>query len=240
MMRHAVLTKARIVERRDATRELWLIKLEPEAPYTFKPGQYCTIGVEGIERAYSIVSSPEEPLIELIIGLVSHGELTPRLYKLGAGAEVSLRPKAKGLFTLEEKYVNHLMVATTTGIAPFMSILRYYLRRGGAGKRFYLLMGVSHQDELPYKEELERMAREHPCLRVLLTVSRPQAERNRGWTGRTGRINVLVEEYIKEEGLAPEDTVVYACGHPGMIQDIKERLTPRGFRVKEERYWKEE
>lgn len=33
-------------------------------------------------------------------------------------------------------------------------------------------------------------------------------------------------------------TLLYACGHPEMIADIQARFTPKGFRVKEERYWK--
>ena len=40
-------------------------------------------------------------------------------------------------------------------------------------------------------------------------------------------------------GLDPSSTLVYACGHPGMIEDVKERLAPKGFNVKEERFWKQ-
>ena len=52
------LPKATITYRRDVTDDLWVIRLRPEVPFTFKPGQYCTIGVEEVERAYSIVSAP--------------------------------------------------------------------------------------------------------------------------------------------------------------------------------------
>jgi ferredoxin-NADP reductase len=47
----------------DFTPDHFKLWLEPAEPFTFAPGQYCTIGVEGIERPYSIVSSPREPLI---------------------------------------------------------------------------------------------------------------------------------------------------------------------------------
>ena len=72
------------------------------------------------------------------------------------------------------------------------------------------------------------------------TVSRAGEARNRGWEGETGRVNTVVEKYIEKFGLTPSDTLVYACGHPGMIEDVKERLLPRGFRVEEERFWKED
>ncbi len=72
------------------------------------------------------------------------------------------------------------------------------------------------------------------------TVSRPSEERNDGWRGETGRVNAIVERYADALSLSPEDTLVYACGHPGMIEDVKARMGARGFAVKEERFWKEE
>ena len=92
------MATAKIVERRDLTEDLWIVKLEPSIPFPFKPGQYCTIGAEGIERPYSIVSAPEEPLLELFVELVPppDGQLTPVLYKLDIGTELTLRPKPKG------------------------------------------------------------------------------------------------------------------------------------------------
>jgi NAD(P)H-flavin reductase len=32
--------------------------------------------------------------------------------------------------------------------------------------------------------------------------------------------------------------VVYTCGHPGMIADVKAKVVPQGWRYKEERFWK--
>ena len=68
---------------------------------------------------------------------------------------------------------------------------------------------------------------------------RPQEEKNDGWTGETGRVNLIVEEYLDRFGLSSESTLVYACGHPEMIEDVKERVTPKGFKVTEERFWKQ-
>jgi len=113
-----------------------VIRLEPEIPYTFAPGQYCTIGLEGIERPYSIVSSPHEPYLELFVELVPHGALTPRLWSLRLGDPVSLRPRPKRVFTLQERSPSHLMVATVTGIAPFVSTLGFTLHHGDRRFRF--------------------------------------------------------------------------------------------------------
>ena len=68
---------ARILERKDLSEDLWVIKVDPGGPFPFKAGQYATLGVEHegkrIERAYSIVSSPYEERLEFFVELVPHG-----------------------------------------------------------------------------------------------------------------------------------------------------------------------
>ena len=121
-----------------------------------------------------------------------------------------------------------------------MGIVRSYLRRGDEGHHFYILQGASYEDEFTYRDELEELAREHPdVVTYVPTVSRPNDERNADWQGTTGRVNTIVEEWIERWGLTQEDVLVYACGHPGMIEDLRERLEPQGYRVKEERFWKQ-
>ena len=238
----ASLPKAKVVDRKDITQDLMIIRLQPEIDFSFKAGQYCTLGIDSIERAYSIVSAPHEEALEIFVELVPppDGALTPLMWNLDVGDSLSIRPRAKGIFTMDERYTRHLMVATVTGIAPFMSTVRSYIHRGCEGHVFYVLQGASYVDEFTYKEEMEDLAESHPETIVYVpTVSRPTEQRNEGWTGVTGRVNTIVEEYVEEFDLEPEGTTVYACGHPGMIEDAKEKLAPKGFRLKEERYWKQ-
>ncbi len=234
------LPEATITKRKDLTDDLMLMWLAPEVPFSFKPGQYCTIGLEKIERAYSIVSGPHEPDIELFVELVPNGPLTTKLRELREGDKVSISSKAKGKMLMDRKYSKHLIVSTVTGVVPFISWVRSYLHRGEEGHQFYIIQGASYQDEFAYDEELEALASSHPdTITYVPTVSRPQEERNAGWNGATGRANLIVEEYLQEFGLSPESTLVYACGHPGMTEDVKARLIPRGFKVKRERFWKQ-
>src|SRR5215831_7127320 len=106
---------AKVLERKDLSEDLWLIRLDPGGPFAFKAGQYATLGVDcggkRIERAYSIVSSPYEEGLEFFIELVREGELTPHLHKLQAGARMLCRKIAKGRFTLDLKSgrTNHLL-----------------------------------------------------------------------------------------------------------------------------------
>ena len=241
------LPRAQLVERQDVTGDLFIIKLKPEQEFKFKAGQYCTLGIDGIERAYSIVSAPQEPLLEIFVEVVPQGELTPRMWKMRVGDCMSIRPRAKGIFTLEEKVHHHLMLATVTGVAPYISIIRSYLHdlsRNGHGEgpnhRFYVLLGASYQDELTYDTELASLAAQHPSfINFVPTVSRPNEERNVGWQGAKGRVNAIAEEYLEKFKLPQDDAMVYACGHPGMIADVKAKVTPKGWKFKEERFWKE-
>ena len=72
------------------------------------------------------------------------------------------------------------------------------------------------------------------------TVSRPSEERNLGWLGQTGRVNSIVDRYVEQFSLNSDDTIIYACGHPDMIEDVKDQFLPKGFQVEEERFWKQD
>ena len=237
------LATTSITARVDITHDLWKVWIEKPDGYQFKPGQYCTIGVDGIERAYSIVSAPYEDELELFVELVPppDGNLTPLLHEMKEGQEVTIRPRAKGIFVLDPSLPNQLFVATVTGVVPYVSIIRQYLHDDRSGHHFYVLMGASYADEFAYDAELQQLSEEHQDLVTFVpTVSRPDEEPNARWTGETGRVNTIVEAYAEREGLTPEDTIVYACGHPGMIEDVKDRMIPKGYQVEEERFWKDD
>ena len=242
-LRRSTLAEVEILRRTDVTDDLFLLWIEKPEGYAFKPGQYCTIGSDSIERAYSIVSAPHEESLELFVEVVPlpYGVLTPKLWKLGIGDRVTIRPRAKGLFTFKPIMPNQFLVSTVTGVVPYVSIIRDYLDSRRDGHHFYVIQGASYSDEFVYDTELAGLACEHPDrITYVPTVSRPTEERNRGWTGETGRVNMIVERYADKLKLTPEDTLVYACGHPGMIEDVKERMLPKGFKVEEERFWKED
>ena len=96
-------TTCEITRRIDLTEDLWKIWLKPAQSFDFKPGQYCTIGAEGIERPYSIASSPDEAEIELFIELVPppDGNLTPVLFDLSVGTRVDVAPSSEGVVCLQ-------------------------------------------------------------------------------------------------------------------------------------------
>jgi len=241
--------RARVVNREDLAADLWTVRLAPEGPFSFTAGQYATLSVvnlgKRVERAYSIVSSPYEPELEFFIELVANGELTPLLYQLRHGHEVNMRRGMKGRFTLDLKSGRrrHLMLATVTGVAPYVSFVRTLCRDWKAGKfpanvELYLLHAASRSWELGYREELQQIAAEVPWLKYVPTVSRPWEDP--GWQGETGRIEDLLRKYADRWDCAPGETTAYLCGHPQMIESGLGILKRRGFpkdALLQEVYW---
>jgi len=240
-----------LTSRRDLSHDLWIIKVRPQCELPFRPGQYATLGVpvngKLIERPYSIVSSPEEAELELFIELVPEGDLTPHLYRLSEGAEVVLRRKTKGLFLrgAPVETEDHLCVATVTGIAPFVSMLRTLARRFRDGewssdRRIVLLLGASRSWEFGYLEEMRERSAEMPWFEFVPTVSRPWEDPE--WTGETGRVEDVLRKWADASGIQPGSAGVYLCGHPQMIANAGGIMRRRGFadkEIREEQYWPE-
>jgi ferredoxin/flavodoxin---NADP+ reductase len=239
--------RARIVERKDFSSDLWMIRVDPGAEFRFAPGQYATLGVRSptkhIERPYSIVSSPYEDFLEFFIDLVPQGDLTPLLYKLQVGDTFTCRRVAKGRFTLDTKtgHKNHLLLATVTGIAPFVSYVRSLQRdskQSPVQLRLFLIEGASHSWEFGYREEMEQLAAKVPWFIYIPTISRPWEDRD--WHGETGRVEDLIRKYTDVWSLDAQNTTAYLCGHPTMIENGKGILHRHGWQkdsLKEEVYF---
>lgn len=245
---------ATVIGREEINPQLIILRVRPDgALFTFQPGQFAVLGLLGaaprvaeadseetpaapeklIRRAYSIASSSvEREYVEFYLTLVASGELTPRLFALRHGDKVFLAPKASGLFTLDKAQPDRavVLVATGTGLAPYMSMLRTMLINDTT-RRFVVLHGARHSWDLGYRAELESLARLRPNLTYLPSITRPDEDPH--FRGLTGRIQNLLEEGVIEgaTGLAvePGQCEAFLCGNPAMVDAAKEFLTARGF-----------
>jgi ferredoxin--NADP+ reductase len=243
---------ARVLERRDLSENLCILRIDPGAPFEYRAGQFATLGLEHdgarIERAYSIASSPYEEALEFFVELVPQGDLTPGLFQLQASDTLLCRKIAKGRFTLDLRSgrTRHLLISTVTGIAPFISYVRTLYRdwKNGTGPmpgdhRLFCLQGASYSFEFGYREELEGVASEVPWFKYLPTVSRPSE--NPGWKGEIGRVEDVLRKHADAWELRPEATSAYLCGHPEMIEKCRSILERAGWKkdaVFEEAYFR--
>jgi ferredoxin--NADP+ reductase len=269
----AVELNAVVSQRVDVAPGLMVLQIAPDkgSVPSFEPGQFAVIGLPAsaprtplsdpeeprtgpdklIKRAYSI-ASPSIPghHLELFVTLVRSGELTPRLFALQTGSRLWLGPKITGLFTLDAVPAgqNLVFVATGTGLAPYMSMLRTRLE-SGAGRRVAVLVGARHSWDIGYQAELRTMQRLVPEFAFLPIVSRP-AEEPTSWGGATGHVQSLWTGGALERAWGtkptPADTHVFLCGSPAMIDDMQVMLGGEGYKLHErgspgqihvEKYW---
>jgi len=229
---------AKIIERRDITPDLWAIRVDPGGEFPYRSGQYATLGVTAPEkhheRPYSIVSAPHEKYVEFFFELVPSGQLTPRLYKAQVGDQITMRKAARGSFTLDLAAArsNHFLIATVTGVAPYVSYVRSLYQEWKTApwtgsRKLFILEGASRSWELGYFNELQSVAREVPWLTYVPTVSRPWEDRE--WKGETGRVDDLIRKYTDLWNLQSSDSKVYLCGHPEMIENVRGIVRRRGW-----------
>lgn len=241
--------EVRLASRRDITDALAILTFEPKQGITFFPGQYVPLGIRErgklVTRDYSIASSPHQDFLEFFIELVDDGHLTRRLFELQPGQAVLAKPP-RGDFLLDRGsgQSHHLMIATVTGAAPFISIIRTLAIEESRGKapeiRVTLLQGASHANEFGYDAEMNRLAPRCPWFTYVPVVSRPSE--NPGWQGATGRVETLIEKTLDSLQWTFQDTTAYLCGHPGMIRKGTQILRALGFdktQIRREQYWEE-
>lgn len=220
------------------------------ASAAFRPGQFMNLGLHlpsgFVSRSYSLASVPGQPL-EVLLARVGEGALTPALFELREGASVWLDPKPQGFFTFDyvPPHRELWLLATGTGLGPFLSMLR----SGAAferAQRVILVHGTRGPTELAHRRELEALASERgPVFRYVPVLSR---EPEPGLLqGRLTQVLTSGElERQVETKIAAESAHVMLCGNPSMIDDVIAILAARGLRrhrqrtpghITTEKYW---
>lgn len=231
---------ARVTEVRHWNERLFSFRTEREPGFRFENGQFTMVGltIDGSValRAFSIASANYDCELEFFSIKVQDGKLTSRLQHIKVGDEVLVGRKPVGSLVLTDLHAGRslFLLATGTGLAPFLSIIRdpeAYERY----KRVVLVHGVRHVDDLAYhdwiQKELPKLAYLGEQIRRKLfyypTVTR-ESFRNRG------RITDLLESGKLEEDLCIEriDSAhdrAMICGSVPIIEDLTALLLKRGF-----------
>ena len=145
----------KITEVEHYTDRLFRIRTERPRTYRFTAGEFVMIGLEGApKRAYSITSGPYDDFLEFYSIKVPDGPLTSKLQKVKVGDTLQVGDKPTGTLTLNniELGGNLWMLATGTGIAPFISLLRDPTTFDHF-KRVHVVWSVRHKEELAAYED---------------------------------------------------------------------------------------
>lgn len=204
------------------------------------PGQHVDIRLTAedgyqAQRSYSIASPPEDELLALTVEEVAGGEVSPYLVgDVRAGDRFELRGPIGGYFVWTVATHGPLsLIAGGSGVVPLMAMLRHRARRKVRAPALLLYSSRSLEDVI-YREELEAMARGHPNLRVVHTLTRNPPE---AWTGHRGRIDKAL---LAEECFPPEQTPKsFVCGPTPFVENVSRLLVQLGhdpLTVKTERF----
>jgi len=223
----------KVIENRSWTDTLFSLRVE--APrLRFEAGQFVRIGLdigaERIARPFSFVNAPEDPVMEFFGVIVPGGPLSPALARLKAGDAIHVADNPAGwLIVSEVPPAEELwLVATGTGIAPFLSILRS-AAPWQRYRRVILVHGVRQPTELVYRDLIEELMRAHPG--KLSYVRFTSREKLPG--ALEGRIPAAVADGRLEAAAAPispERSQFMLCGNPEMLKDMQAALAARGLK----------
>ncbi len=220
--------------------------------FRFEAGQFARLGVnpaklsvnsdsgatdETIFRAYSIVSSPYDELLEFFSVVVPDGAFTSQLKDLQVGDELFLNTMPFGFLTLsryQEPVPTTLwLLATGTGLAPFLSMLQDpYTWEQYAD--IVLVYSARTATELAYQDKIATLAEAFGTLvdkpakfHYLPIVTREAVD---------GCLNARMPKLISDGSLSAAAGValdnschVMLCGNPQMVEDTKEALKGIGL-----------
>ena len=236
-------TSETITDVRPWTDNLFSFRTTRDRGYRFVPGQFARLGVPGaaegstVWRAYSIASASYDEHLEFFSVVVPGGAFTSRLKQLREGDSILVERRSYGFLT-PDRFADGRdlwMLATGTGLAPFLSILHEF-DTWERYENLVLVQSVRTRDELAYEDLIrgfdksEYYAQFAHKLRYARIVTRepvPGTLRD--------RVTRLIASGVLEENiglkLAPDGSRVMLCGNPEMVEDSRKLLTERGFRL---------
>ena len=201
---------------------------------TFESGQFVRVALdiegERVARPYSLVNKPDDEYLEIYFNIVEEGPLTPKLAGLESGDEIFVTDRANGFLTVTEvpecRYL--WMLATGTGVGPFLSMLK----NKDVWQRFEkVVLGYSVRDlsELAYQQQIIAIENQRERqFSFVPFVTREKVD---------GAINQRITESIEDDSLEKrtgiiidEDSHIMMCGNSAMISSVTEVLEKRGLR----------
>ncbi len=202
---------------------------------------------EEVSHAYSLVNQPEKTPLEFYYISLPNGQLTSRLAELKTDDSLLIAPKTNGFLILDENPVaKHLwLMATGTGIGPFLSILATQ-KPWQRYEKVILVYAVRKLPELTYQVLILQFLADHPKQFTYIPfVSREIVD-----FALSGRIPQAIFDGRLEEraglSIGSEDSQVMLCGNPQMVKDATNTVIEGGLKkhkrfvpghISSENYW---
>lgn len=156
------IIKEKVISVEHYTDRLFRIQTTRDPSIRFRDGEFLMIGIEvdgkPLMRAYSVASPSHQDTLEFYSIKVQDGPLTSRLQHIQVGDELLVNTKAVGTLVLDNlrEGRNLYLMATGTGVAPFMSLTRG-IETYEKFERVILMWGTREVAELAYDDLLNNL-----------------------------------------------------------------------------------
>ena len=219
------------VEHRRLTWDLALVRLLPDQPVPYHPGQYVSVEVPQRPRLWRYLSPANAPRedggIEFHVRAIDGGWVSRAIVSHTQPGDVwRLGPPLGRLAVDRESSRGVLMVAGGTGVAPLRSILDH-LALWGENPKTRLFYGGPSREDLYDLEELRALAAINPWLTITPVVERggdvPGFEQG------------TLAEAITRYGPWPDHDVLVS-GSPAMIRATVSRMLVAGSALDQIQY----
>lgn len=162
--------------------------------------------------SYSISSSPEQKgMLEFCIGDGSPTGVSRKLMNLKVGDEMLIKG-AFGKFLLDENAPEYVFLATGTGIAPLISMIRTLLSKNKTVP-ITLYFGFRYPSQYMYREEIEELQKKYANFKANIVASRPDD----AWAYNKGHVQDTLKNHSSPN---LKQVKVYICGKPEIAEEL--------------------
>ena len=199
------------------------LRTPPNKSLEFLAGQYIDLSVKGIRRSYSIASTPSDSEIELLIKNYTGGQFSNYLFNEAKVNDLLRIEGPKGTYILPRDIIHNLIfISTGTGIAPNLSLIKSAMKEGKVQPSQITLI----HGQRSAKEHIYSIDEILNGVKIIKCISRESAE---------GFVQGYVQDAVKELELDISNSLVFACGNPQMVKELKMQMIALGL---EERKFK--
>jgi NAD(P)H-flavin reductase/hemoglobin-like flavoprotein len=214
---------ATVVGHERRTMDVAVLRIAPDVPLRYMPGQSVAVEYEDrprLWRYYSMANAPRhDATFDFHIRVVDGGGVSPALARrVQVGARLRIGPPVGTLALNLNSRRDVILAAGSTGLAPLKAMIE---QAAGLSSppRMHLVFGARTAADLYDLSDLEKMATRWPWLTVTTVVSAED-----GYQGESGTVADVIGRRVPLNG---QDA--YICGSTAMVNATVQHLQSLGL-----------
>jgi len=217
-------TSAYVFKKECLSETVCRLLIETDKITSYRAGQFinlCRLG-DAVARSYSLASNPEDDCyLELHVQRMPGGDLSNWIFdELNELDEVDIQgPVGECYYRPDSSDRPVLMVATGSGLAPLVGILRDAIRNKHTGQ-IHIYHEASSEAELYLDSRMKDLSEAHPSISYFPVV--------RDCRSTGGIRNGRVGQIIRADYPDLSDWIIYLAGSSAMVSEVHADATSKG------------